>query len=259
MTVAGTLATAGLSLLKVTTVPPAGAREFRATRLNNDDTPPAIVGSESVRVEITSGNTVIESVRVSPLKVAVNVTGVASATSDVVMLNDGEIVAPAAIVTEAGTAAAEGLLLVNCTTLPPAGALPEMLMLFPVIVPGPTIDVGPTFRLCSAGGFTVNDIGLLTPLKVAVMVTTVGVATAVVAIAKYLMVCPAATVTVSGGSATAGLSLLNATVTPAAAAAAFKMIRLSGIDVPPVHDPVERTSVCTSGFTTRVSVLLTPS
>src|SRR5215472_2706220 len=85
------------------------------------------------------------------------------------------LAAPAATVTEAGTAAARVLLLVSVTTAPPDGAaVPSVTV---PVLPAPPVTV-PGFRVTEArGGFTTSVDVLVAPLYVAVMVAVVGEAT----------------------------------------------------------------------------------
>ena len=69
------------------------------------------------------------------------VTSVFAATALVVMVNDGETIAPPATVTEAGTVAL-GELLVSVTTAPPDGAGPFSATVFAVVDAPPTTDMG---------------------------------------------------------------------------------------------------------------------
>ena len=74
-----------------------------------------------------------------------------AATACVVMLNAGETVAPAATVTDAGTAAAE-LLLVSVTTAPPDGAGPVRVTVLSVVELPPTTDADDRVTADGAGG-----------------------------------------------------------------------------------------------------------
>jgi hypothetical protein len=73
--------------------------------------------------------------------VAVIVTGVFVATAVVVMVNDGDTVAPAATVTEAGTVAL-GSLLESVTTAPPVGAAALRVTVLAVADVPPITEVG---------------------------------------------------------------------------------------------------------------------
>jgi hypothetical protein len=131
------------------------------------------------------------------------VTVVVEATAAVAMLKLGEAVAPAATVTEAGTEAIAGFELERLKTNPPAGAGLAKVTLFGV-------GVLPPFTVAAArlketpNGLTVRMAVAVDPFTLAVMVTGVLAATAVVATVKLdEAVAPAATATVAGTDATA--------------------------------------------------------
>jgi len=83
------------------------------------------------------------------------VTGVLPATAEVVMVNAGDTVAPAATVTVAGTVAAP-LLLVSVTAAPPAGADPFKVTVLPVVDPPPTTEAVSKVTKVGLGGSTVK-------------------------------------------------------------------------------------------------------
>jgi hypothetical protein len=121
----------------------------------------------TVRVaDCPCGFTVSVVVRVTPAYVAVIVTAVLDATDDVVAANVA-VVAPAAIVTLAGTFAAAVLLLVSDTTAPPDGAA-ELSVTVPVDPVPPVTLTGLTEIednvAAGAGGFTVSVAVRVTPL-----------------------------------------------------------------------------------------------
>jgi len=95
--------------------------------------------------------------------VAEIVTVALAATVEVVIVNTGEAVAPAATVTEAGTPT-PGSLLNRFTTSPPAGAGPVRFTLFAVADTPPTTAVGDNATESNAIGFTVNTAVWVTPL-----------------------------------------------------------------------------------------------
>src|SRR5690349_22473214 len=104
------------------------------------------------------------------------------------------LVAPAATVTDAGTAPAT-LLLARVTTAPPAGAA-EVSVTVPVLPMPPRTAVGFSVKAFSpAAGFTTSVDVLVAPLMMAEIVTAVCAVTGCVVMAKFAVVAPAATVT----------------------------------------------------------------
>jgi len=100
---------------------------------------------------------------VTALYVAEIVTTTVAETDEVVIVNAGDAVAPAATVTEAGTTTPEALL-VKVTLIPPAGAGPVRFTLFNVVEAPPTTDVGESATESSATGLTVSTAVLVTLL-----------------------------------------------------------------------------------------------
>jgi len=94
--------------------------------------------------------------------VAEIVTRVVVATDEVVIVNTGETVAPAATVTVGGTPT-PGSLLVKFTTIPPAGAAPLKVTLFAVVEAPPNTAVGDSTGVATSA-FTVRIADLLKPL-----------------------------------------------------------------------------------------------
>ena len=72
------------------------------------------------------------------------------------MVNAGDTVAPPATVTEAGTAATPGLLLISVTTTPPAGAGAFSVIVFKVVDVPPKTDAGDNVTAEGLGGNTVK-------------------------------------------------------------------------------------------------------
>src|SRR5215467_10310582 len=113
------------------------------------------------------------------------------------------LVAPAATVTEAGTAAALALLLVSETSAPPTGA--GMASVTVPVLPAPPVTVDGLSTRDARIGFTRMVAALEAPLELAVIVTTVPVVTGLVVMAKVALVAPAATVTETGTAAALAL------------------------------------------------------
>ena len=143
------------------------------------------------------------------------VTAFGTATVLVVTANVA-IIAPGATVTEPGTVAAMGLLLVSVTTAPPAGAAcrasPCRCSRRPVTVAGLTLK--PT-----NAGFSVSVEIVDAPTHLAVMFACVGTVTFLVVTANVFVFAPAATVTDAGTVAALRLLLVSVTTAPPAGAA----------------------------------------
>jgi hypothetical protein len=165
------------------------------------------------------------------------------ATAVVVIVNTGEVVAPAATVTEIGRLATVGSLLDRSTTAPPAGACPfNVTVLFVVDLP-PTTEGGESFTEVNAAGFTVSVSDFVLVPSLALIVTWVVVATAVVVMVNGAeTVAPPATVTEGGTVATAGSVLLSVMVAPLAGAADVSFTVFAVVDLPPTTDAGERAS-----------------
>src|SRR6185436_12011866 len=101
------------------------------------------------------------------------------------------VVAPAATVTDAGTVATLVLLLANVTTAPPAPAAVDSITV--PVLPAPPVNTEGFSVIEARAGLTTSPAVLETPLKVAVMVTTVPDVTVLVVTAKVAVVAPAAT------------------------------------------------------------------
>jgi hypothetical protein len=184
------------------------------------------------------------------------VTEVDEATPLVVIVKL-DLVAPAGIVTLAGTCAAEVLLLDNVTTAPPAGAAPFRLTV-PVELFPPTTDVGLLVTEERLAALTVRLVLRVSPY-VPEIVTEVLAETGLVVIVNVADVLPAATVILAGTCATAVLLLWSVTVAPPEGAAPLKVT--VPVDVlPPTTDvglPLIEDKV--AALMLRAAVRLTPS
>src|SRR5436190_705272 len=178
-------------------------------------------------------------------------TAVAMATGCVVMAKLA-VVAPAATVTEAGTAAA-ALLLARVTTTPPAGAA-EVSVTVPVLPIPPRTAVGFSVKAFSAaGGFTASVAAFAAPLKVAVMVTAVCAVTGSVVMAKVAVIAPAATVTDAETIAALTLLLVSVTTAPPAGAAVAS-VTVPVLPPPPTSVAGLSATEFSGGLTTRVTI-----
>jgi len=125
------------------------------------------------------------------------------------------VVAPAGIVTEAGTVAAEFAEL-SGTVRPPVGAA-ALIVTVPVELLPPATEVGLRLSAVTIGALTVRVVAFVLPLSLAWSVTEVFVATGVVVTVKVALVAPAATVT-EAGTVAAALPEVSATTWPPAGA-----------------------------------------
>ena len=147
-----------------------------------------------------------EAVLVTPAYDAEMVTGVETVTALVVTVNVA-LLAPAAIVTLAGTLAAT-LSLLSSTCAPPVSAGPLSVTVPvedcapPVTLVGFSVSEESVGRAC---GTTVSEAVLVTPAYDAEMVTGVDVVTALVLTVNVALLAPAATVTLAGTVAAVAL------------------------------------------------------
>src|SRR5215469_3922882 len=162
-TVAGTTAVAGSLLVSCTTAPPAGAKPVRVTVLPVAVAPPTTIVEATLSADRTAGVTVSTACLLPALYVAVMVTGVATATAEVVIVKADEVVDPAGTTTEAGATAVRSLL-ANVTTAPPAGAKPVRVTVLLVAFTPPTTDVEAILSADRSAGVTVSTACLLPPL-----------------------------------------------------------------------------------------------
>ena len=158
VTLAGTV-TAGLLLASATCAPAAGAGPLSVT-VPATAVPPVTLAELRESDETTGASTVSETLCVRPPEEAEMLTLADAATALVVMLNV-VLVAPAAIVTLAGTDAA-GLLLESATWAPPVGAGPSRLTV-PVSELPPVTLAWLRLTADTPGGTTVSDAVCVAP------------------------------------------------------------------------------------------------
>ncbi len=219
VTPGGTVAAAVLLLERLTSAPPAGAAALKVTLPVEDAGPTTLVGLSAKVESVTAagggggGVTVSGTVRVTPPKDAKMVAELAAATGEVDTVKVA-LVAPAAIVTLAGTLATAALLLESDTT---AGlGVTAAKVTVPVEELPPSTLVGLTvtaLRTDEAGEFTVIGAKRIVPPSVAVSWTVVGATLNVVTV-KLALVAPAATVTLAGTLAEPGRLLDRVTTVP---------------------------------------------
>ena len=148
----------------------------------------------------------------------------------------------------------------SVTTLPAGGAGPESVTVPLTLAPPTTVD-GLSVSEDVAGSVTVNRAVLGTPpLYEAEMTADVPAGTAVVEMAKLADTCPAATATVAGAPATAGLELLIATTTPLGGAARDSVTVPVEVEPPTTVDGLSRSDVTVGGggITVRVATCVPP-
>jgi len=154
----------GSEVAKETTRLPGAAGAFRLSLVPEIVTPPTTVLAPNVIDVRTTGWTGSIAVLLTPLCVAVIVTGVVEVTPVVAIGKNGDTVPPAATVTVAGTAATAGSELTNCTTSPAGPAGPVRLTLLLVVLAPPIMLVGESVSDNKAGGFNVMTGVLVIPL-----------------------------------------------------------------------------------------------
>jgi hypothetical protein len=230
----GTTAAFGLELVSVTSTPPIPAGPFRATRFRKPFVPETSGLGETVKDDTATGFNVTVAVFELPAYRAVIETDVVVVTFAVVMLNAGEIFAPAATAIVAGTAAIDELDDVRLTSAPPAGARPSRVaVLFPSVAP-PIAVVAGTDSADSAGGLSVRTAVFDDPAYVAVIATVVVNETPAVVMLKVgEMAAPAGIVTVAGTVARAGLTLVRLMTAPCGPAGPASVTVLLPIVLPP--------------------------
>src|SRR5712691_4544302 len=156
VTLAETLATVVLLLDSVTMAPPVGAAVVSVTVPVLPVPPTTLVGLTVTEDRVGAagtGLTVSTAVRVTPPKVP-EIDNAVVAVTLIVVIEKVALVAPAATVTLAGTAATAELALLRPTSAPPVGA-PAVNVTVPCDELPPTTEVGDTLsvdRLAAGGG-----------------------------------------------------------------------------------------------------------
>ena len=183
--------------------------------------------------------------------------GVVVAPTPAVEMVKVAVVWPAATMTLPETVAA-ALLLARETAMPPVGAGPSSVTV-PVELLPPTITVGLTVRVVSAGELTVRVAVLETLPSVAVITGEAVLATAEVETVNVAVVPPEETVTDAGTVAAAVLPLLRETTTPAAGAGPLS-VTVPVEPVPPITAVgLSASEVSAGALTVRLACLLLPA
>ncbi len=239
VTVAGTV-TAELLLARLTVKPPLGAAALNATVQESVPAPvidPLAQLNEDRFVVGAGAASCRTKLFVTPLALAVNVAVCAVLTDETVPVNVA-LLAPAAMVTVAGTVTAE-LLLARLTVKPPLGAA-ALNATVQESVPAPVID--PLAQLnedrfvVGAGAASCRTKLFVTPLALAVNVAVCAVLTDETVAVNVALLAPAAMVTVAG-TVTAELLLARLTVKPPLGAAALSATVQEAVPAP-VIDPL---------------------
>jgi hypothetical protein len=126
-TLAGTAATAGLALLKITVTPPAGAEAFKVTVPVDDPVPPVTEAGFKLREPIEIGLTTSVDVIVAPY--VAEITAAELVDTSFVVTGKLAVIEPEGTVTLAGTVAIAVLLLDRLTVIPLLGATPFSMTL----------------------------------------------------------------------------------------------------------------------------------
>jgi len=224
-TLAGTVATAVLLLSRAIVAPPLGASPFNVKVPVEGDPPLTLDGFSVSELSEAGGITAREAMRVTPESDADSVTEVEVVTARVDTVKVA-LIAPAGMVTLAGTVAAAVLLLTREMTAPPLGAAPLRVTL-PIEGDPPVTLVGFSVNVVSVGpedgGVTVRAAVRVTPEYDAESVTEVEEVTASVDTWKVALLAPDGTVTVAGTVATAVLLLERDTSAPPVGAGALSV------------------------------------
>ena len=231
---AGTGATAGSPLLRLTTSPPVGAFPLSVT-VPVEDTPEATLAGLNESIVTTGGITVRPPPLASPLgSVAVIVTGVLLATGKELTVNVPLLMPPAMVkLPDAGTVTALVLELIKVMVKPAGGAGPFKVTVPMELLP-PVMDVGLNVKDITMAGLTARVPFALLVATVAVTITFFAVATPTVVAVKVWEVFVAETV-IFVGTVTDGSPLVRDTVIPPVGAAWFSVTVPVEL-VPPVTD-----------------------
>ena len=196
VTEVGTVALVLLEL-KLTETPPVGAGPFNVI-VPVDVTPPRTDVGATARLISAGGLTVSVANSEPPFSVPVMVAATAEDTAEVETVKVADL-APAAIVTVAGTVALVALAL-RVTVAPPGGAGPFKVTV-PVAPVPPITEDGRTERPDKPADVTVSEADCVFTPWVPVMVVTVLPETAVVEMLNVAEVAPATMVTLAGAVA----------------------------------------------------------
>jgi len=156
VTLAGTVATPEFELARLTRSPALGAALVKVAVPVAEAPPVTVAGFRVIALRLAGGGTgltVSTAVRVTPPKVP-EIDNAVVAVTLVVVIEKVALVAPAAMVTLAGTVATAVFALLRPTTAPPAGA-PAVSVTVPCDELPPTTEVGVTLtedKLATGGG-----------------------------------------------------------------------------------------------------------
>jgi hypothetical protein len=218
-TLAGTVASVVLELVRATVAPPVGAGPFNVTVAVGVWPRGTLGRSSAVENAWIEGVTVCVAVFEVPPDVAVIVTFVFVATVNVVTMKVVDA-APAGTVTLAGTVAAAVFELVSATMVPP-GAPKPFIAIVAVEVEEPKAVDGARATESGIGTAEVVSVAVrLRPTFAAVIVVEPVVVAGSVGIANVAKVAPAGIVMLAGTVARASTELVRVTTAPPAGAGA---------------------------------------
>jgi len=243
VTVAGTL-TSGFALINVTTVPPEGAGDCSVT-IPEVFRPPVTLAGVNVTERITGAAMTSVPDFVTPFTAARIDALTLARTGRVVTVTDA-FIAPARIVTFAGTMAS-AMDVLSSTTTPPAGAGASMVIVATDDLP-PATDVGKRVTEMGAGPRTVSGVVTVTPLLVALIVAMAFVAIGVVVTVKVAVIAPATTVTLAGTVAEVRLDESSTIRPPVGAGPDSVTVPVN--DAPPRTDVGDTVTLAATGATT---------